>query len=158
MVPGSHEDSSTVFSALAQRLDSLKSIMTEDVDLIIHVDHRMITANHLTTQLFKCFPSDFKVVNQFRQTVPAYKLRWPGAAVQLVELEMFDYKSWPPCSQYSIQAAIRRTLNINVRGVKLFGPEWILPKRNTDIRDIINIVPLATPGRPELDFNKNQEL
>lgn len=190
MAPLSHEDLRTVVSALAQKLDSLNvdyaimggaatcllssdpSRRTEDVDLVIHVDHRMITADRLTTQLLISFPSDFEGVSQFGHIIPAYKLRrGSGGAAQLVELEVFDFKNWPQRPQYNIQAATRKTLNINGRGVKVFAPEWILrekilsqyqrqggAKEATDIRDIISMVPLAVPGRPELDFNQSQEL
>ncbi|KMW68775.1 antigen, variant [Blastomyces gilchristii SLH14081] len=131
----------------------------------------MITADRLTTQLLTSFPTDFEGVSQFRHTIPAYKLRRPGGAAQLVELEVFDFQSWPQRPQYNIQAATRKTLNINGRAVKFFGAEWILrekilsqyqrqgsPKEGTDIRDITNMIPLAVPGRPELDFNQSQEL
>lgn len=189
MAPLSHEDLSIVVSALAQKLDSLSidyaimggaatcllspdpSRRTEDVDLVIHVDNRMITADRLTTQLLTSFPSEFEGVSQYGHTIPAFKLRRPGGAAQLVELEVFDYRSWPQRPQYNIPATTRQTLNINGRGVKLFSPEWILrekilsqyqrqgsAKEGTDIRDIINMIPLAVPGRSELDFNQDREL
>lgn len=88
-----------------------------------------------------------------------------------MELEVFDYQSWPQRPQQNIQTATRKTLNINGRAVKFFGAEWILrekilsqyqrqgsPKEGTDIWDITNMIPLAVPGRPELDFNQSQEL
>nr|KMM66546.1 hypothetical protein CPAG_02884 [Coccidioides posadasii RMSCC 3488] len=37
---------------------------TEDVDLVIHVDHRMITADRLISQLLASFPSEFGPVIQ----------------------------------------------------------------------------------------------
>ncbi|ODH19685.1 hypothetical protein ACO22_06133 [Paracoccidioides brasiliensis] len=168
MAPLSSDELKTVVSVLAQKLDSLNidyAIMggaatcllsgdpnrrTEDVDLVIHVDHRKITADNLTTQLLKSFPSDFE---------------------GLVELEVFDYQSWPQRPQYDLQTATRTTLNINGQKVKLFSPEWILRekilsqyqrqgsrKEGTDIRDIISMIPLAVPGKPELNFNQSQEL
>ncbi|EEH37678.1 hypothetical protein PAAG_08096 [Paracoccidioides lutzii Pb01] len=189
MAPLSSDELKNVVSVLAQKLDSLDidyAIMggaatcllsgdpdrrTEDIDLVIHVDHRKITADNLTTQLLTSFPSDFEGVSQFGHTIPAYKLRRPGGAVQLVELEVFDYQSWPQRPQYNLQAATRTTLNINGQKVKLFSPEWILRekilsqyqrqgsrKEGTDIRDIISMIPLAVPGRPELNFNGSQEL
>nr|5UVD_A Chain A, Nucleotidyltransferase-like protein [Paracoccidioides brasiliensis Pb18] len=189
MAPLSSDELKTVVSVLAQKLDSLNidyAIMggaatcllsgdpnrrTEDVDLVIHVDHRKITADNLTTQLLKSFPSDFEGVSQFGHTIPAYKLRRPGGTVQLVELEVFDYQSWPQRPQYDLQTATRTTLNINGQKVKLFSPEWILRekilsqyqrqgsrKEGTDIRDIISMIPLAVPGKPELNFNQSQEL
>ncbi|KAB8079707.1 hypothetical protein BDV29DRAFT_151623 [Aspergillus leporis] len=122
----------------------------EEVDLVVHVDHRMITAGRLTTQLLTSLPSDFDVVNQFGHTIPAYRLGRPGQAAQLVELEVFDYESWPQRPQYNVRAATRKTLNINGQGRQGSA------KEATDIRDIMSMIPLAAPGKPELDFNQNQ--
>jgi hypothetical protein len=189
MAPLSPEDLRTVVSALAQKLDSLNidyAIMggaatcllsadpgrrTEDVDLVIHVDHRMITADRLTTQLLTSFPSDFQGISQFGHTIPAYKLRKHGGGSQLVDLEVFDYQSWPQRPQYNIRAATRKTLNINGHEVKFFSPEWIMrekilsqyqrqgsPKEAIDIRDISNMLSLVVSGKPELNFNQSQEL
>lgn len=36
--------------------------MTEDVDLVIHVDHRKITADRLTTELLLKYPSKFTAI------------------------------------------------------------------------------------------------
>ena len=194
MAPLQPTDLKTAASALAQKLDSLSidyAIMggaaaclltndpgrtTEDIDLVIHVDdERMITADRLIGLLLTSFPAEFVGISQFGHTVPAYKLcRRPedadadaDGAVQLVQLEFFDYKSWPQRPQYrDIQAATRKTLNIQGQAVKVFGPEWILRekivvqyqrqgsvKEESDIRDIVNMIPLAVAGRPELDFD-----
>jgi hypothetical protein len=120
MAPLSPASLATVVSALAQKLDALNvdyAIMggaaaclltadparrTEDVDLVVHVDHRMITADRLTTELLESFPPDFEAVTQFGHAIPAYKLRLPGGAIQLVEIEIFDYESWPQRPQYNI--------------------------------------------------------
>ncbi|KAM5454202.1 hypothetical protein MaudCBS49596_002215 [Microsporum audouinii] len=110
--------------------------------------------------------------NQFGHAIPAYKLCRRGAAPLLVELEVFDFASWPQRPQYNIQVATRKALNINGQAVKLFGPEWILREKvypginakvvikdEVDIGDISNMmIPLAVEDRPELDFNQNQEL
>lgn len=103
--------------------DPTGSRRTEDIDLVIHVDHRMVTADRLTTQLLTSFPADFEGISQFGHTIPAYKLRQPGVRSQLVELEVFDHRTWPERPQCNLQVATRRTLNINGRGVKLFGPQ-----------------------------------
>lgn len=189
MAPLGQNDLKTVVSALAQKLDSLNvdyAIMggaavcllspdptrkTQDVDLVIHVDHRMITADRLTTLLLRSFPSDFEGVSQFGHTIPAYKLRRGSDTVQLVELEVFDFESWPQRPQYNIQAATRKTLNVHGQVVKFFSAEWILrekilsqfqrqgsTKEANDIRDLTKMIPLVVPGRPELDFNQSQEL
>ncbi|KAJ5481481.1 hypothetical protein N7475_000293 [Penicillium sp. IBT 31633x] len=125
----------SVASTLAQRLDTLRidyAIMggaavylltrnptrwTEDVDLVIHVDQRQITADRLTAQLLTSFPSDFG------STPFAGKQRATGG------LEVFDYQSWPHRPQYDLRTASRRTLTINGYPVKTFSPEWILREK-----------------------------
>ncbi|EGE85879.1 hypothetical protein RJZ56_007559 [Blastomyces dermatitidis] len=172
MAPLSPDELRTVVSALAQKLDSLNidyAIMGGAATCLLYPDPTRRTED--VDLLLTSFPTDFEGVSQFRHTIPAYKLRRPGGAAQLVELEVFDFQSWPQRPQYNIQAATRKTLNINGRAVKFFGAEWILrekilsqyqrqgsPKEGTDIRDITNMIPLAVPGRPELDFNQSQEL
>lgn len=96
---------------------------TEDVDLVIHVDQRSITADILTQRLLSSFSSEFGPVNQFGHIIPAYRLRLPNGAIQLVEVEVFDYASWPNRPQYNLQTATRVTKSINGYPVKLFSPE-----------------------------------
>ena len=50
-----------------------------------------VTADLLKNKLLTSFPSDFAPVSQFGHNIPGYKLRLPGGAVRLVELEVFDY-------------------------------------------------------------------
>lgn len=69
------------------------SRMTEDVDLVIHVDQRMITADCLTTELLNKYPSKFETANQFGHTIAGYKLAQPGGAYRVVDLEIFDLQS-----------------------------------------------------------------
>ncbi|KAL4982415.1 hypothetical protein BDW68DRAFT_192184 [Aspergillus falconensis] len=125
---------------------------TEDVDLVIHVDHRMITADRLTSfltsvpagkrlwRMLPHFPADFEGVSQFGHTIPAYKLRRPGVTTRLVELEVFDHRTWLQRPQYNIQYQCQGSA-----------------KEATDIYNIINIILLAVLGRLELNFNQNQE-
>lgn len=183
-----HEELRSIVSVLAQRLDSLNidyAIMggaatclltadlnrrTEDVDLVIHVDHREITADRLTNVLLTSFPAEFEGVSQLGHVIPAYRLHRPGAVAHLVELEVFDYSSWPHRPQYNLSTATRKMLRINDQVVKFFSPAWILrekilsqfqregsAKEASDIRDIRRIIPFTTSGIPELNFNENQE-
>ncbi|KAK2740758.1 hypothetical protein FQN57_005990 [Myotisia sp. PD_48] len=161
-----------VVYAIAQKLDLLNLVRrTGGVDLVIHVDHRNITADQLTNQLLTMFPSEFQGISQYGHTIPAYKVSRPGGDVQLVEVEVFDYQSWPQRPQYNIQASSRRVLNINGQPVKVFAPEWLLRekilsqyqrqgtlKERTDHEDIMRMIPLSTPGTPELDFNQREDL
>ena len=93
----------TVVSRIAQCLDLLQidyalmggaavcfmaphpSRRTEDVDLVIHVDQRYITADLLTQRLLNAFPADFGPVNQFGHVIPAFRLRSPSGTIQLIE-------------------------------------------------------------------------
>lgn len=140
--------------------------MTEDVDLVIHVDQRGITADDLTSLLLRLYPSEFGPVSQFGHIVPAYRLN--GA---LIELEIFDQQSWPQRPQYNIQIASRWSLSVNGYTVKTFSPEWILrekilsqyqrqggSKENVDILDAIQIISVATAGKPEMDFDSDPSL
>ncbi|KAJ5801551.1 uncharacterized protein N7518_003619 [Penicillium psychrosexuale] len=177
-----------VASTVAQRLDSLEidyAIMggagvclmapdpqraTEDIDMVIQVDHRSITADLLTGILLKSFPSDFGPINQFGHTIPGFKLQLPGDVVRLIELEIFDYASWPNRPQYDLQSATRVTQNINGYPVKIFSAEWIIrekilsqyqrqgAKQAVDLQDVENLLSYAIPGKPELDFDHDQEL
>ncbi|CAG7995552.1 unnamed protein product [Penicillium salamii] len=189
MYPLSEEEMRTVVSALAQKLDSLNidyAVMggaasyllspaanrtTNDIDLVIHVDQRMITADSLTTVLLESYPAEFEGASQFGHTIPAYKLAQPTGGVRLVELEVFDHRSWPQRPQYNIPAATRTRMNINGQVVKLFSAGWILRekilsqyqrqgtrKEGADIGDLIRMIPLAQKGIPELDFNGNAEM
>ncbi|CAG8083306.1 unnamed protein product [Penicillium salamii] len=144
---------------------------TNDIDLVIHVDHRMTTANSLTTVLLESYPAEFEGVSQFGHTIPAYKLAQPTGGVRLVELEVFDHRSWPQRPQSNIPAATRTRMNINAQVVKLFSAGWILrekilsqyqrqgsQKEGADIGDLIRMIPLAQQGIAELDFNGNAEM
>ncbi|PWY88212.1 hypothetical protein BO70DRAFT_177611 [Aspergillus heteromorphus CBS 117.55] len=179
----------TVLSILAQRLDTLgidyaimggaavcliandPTRMTEDVDLVVHVDHRRITADLLTSLLIRSYPDDFAPITQYGHTIPGYKLKLLGGASRLVELEVFDYQSWPQRPQYDIPAATRTTVAVSGQQVKTFSAEWIFRekvlsqyqrqgsrKEETDIRDLFSMVPFLSPGKVELDFNHDQSL
>jgi hypothetical protein len=95
----------------------------------------------------------------------------PGGDSRLVQLEIFDCQSWPERPQYNLHTASRRSLNIDGQAVKTFSPEWILRekiltqyhrqssgKEMIDIRDLLNMLLIVMPGKPELNFNGVQEL
>ncbi|CAI7589894.1 unnamed protein product [Penicillium glandicola] len=177
-----------VVATVAQRLDSLQidyAIMggaaicliapdpqraTEDVDLVIRVDHRSITADMLTNKLLTSFPSDFGPVNLFGHILPAYKLHSGGGAVTLVHLEVFDQANWPNRPQYDLQKATRLTKTVKGYPVKLFGSEWLLRekilsqyqrqgfKQSIDLQDVGNILKYCVAGKTELNFDHDQEL
>jgi hypothetical protein len=179
----------SVVTGLAQILDSLQidyAIMggaavcllaydparrTEDVDFVIQVDQRMITADRLTTLLITSYPSHFDPIDQYGHTILGYKLSIPGGGSLLVQLEVFDYQSWPQRPQYNIHNAGRRILNVDGHAVKVFSPEWILREKilsqyqrqgstreETDILDLTSVLPLVMPGKPELNFDGDQNL
>ncbi|KAF4769082.1 hypothetical protein HAV15_008497 [Penicillium sp. str.  len=147
-----------VAATIAQRLDTMKidyAMMgdaavclmapdpqraTEDVDLVIRVDHRSITADLLTNKLLTSFPSDFASVR--------YKLRLPGGVVRLVELEVFDHQSWPnrPHAEWIIREKIRSQYQRHGA------------KQAVDLQDVENLLSYAIPGKSELNFDDDQEL
>lgn len=139
---------------------------TEDVDLVIHVDQRMITADRLTSKLLTSYPSDIVPIDQYGHTVPGFKLSVTGGGFDVVHLEVFDHQSWPQRPQYNIETASRKTITVNGKTVKTFSPEWILRekilsqheregtlKEATDIRDVANMLWLVILGKPELNFD-----
>ncbi|KAJ5145525.1 Protein of unknown function DUF1814 [Penicillium bovifimosum] len=139
---------------------------TEDVDLVIHVDEQSITADLLTQKLLDTFPSDIGPVSQFGHIIPAYRLRLPGDAIQLVEVEIFDYRSWPNRPQYNLQTATRVTKTVTGYPVKMFSAEWLTRekilsqyqrrgvKHLTDIEDVARLMRYCTPDKPELNFDQ----
>jgi hypothetical protein len=174
----------TTVSAIAEVLDSLKvqyALMggaavclmigdsvrrTEDVDLVIQVDERSITADKLTHHLLASYPDHFGPINQFGHIIPGYKLILPGGTVHLVELEVFDQQSWPQRPQYDLRTTTAMTLPVNERHVKIFNSAWMLrekilsqygrqgtSKEQTDIKDVRAMAPFVSWGEPELDFD-----
>ena len=99
------------------------------VDLVIHVDQRMITADRLTLQLLTSYPSDIVLIDQFGHIIPGFKLSITGGGFDVVHLEIFDHQSWPQRPQYNIETASRKTITVNGRTVKTFSPEWILREK-----------------------------
>ncbi|KAI7974088.1 hypothetical protein EIK77_002953 [Talaromyces pinophilus] len=143
--------------------------MTENVDLVIHVDQLMITADRLTiAELLAKFPSKFAPVDLSGHAIPGYRLVLPGGITRVVPLEIFDFYSWSRRPSYNLQTATQRTLNISGYPVTMFSLEWILrekilsqderqgsAKQATDIFDLKSIMPFALPGKPKMNFDKD---
>lgn len=101
----------SVVSSVARILDSLQidyAIMggaaagllahdltksTEDIDLVIDVDQRMITADQLTSRLLTSYPSDIAPIDQHGHIVPGFKLSLTEGGFDVVNLEIFDFYS-----------------------------------------------------------------
>lgn len=184
MVQLTQQQLSTTVSTIAEVLDSLKiqyAIMggaavcmmtgdpirrTKDVDLVIQVDERSITADKLTHHLLASYPDHFGPISQFGHIIPGYKLTLPGGTVHLVELEVFDQQSWPQRPQYDLRTTTAMTVHINERQVKIFNFAWMLrekiltqhgrqgtAKEHTDITDVRALLAFVSWGQPELDFD-----
>src|SRR5436305_2021647 len=93
---------------------------TEDVDIVIQVDQRMVTADQLTAQLITTHPSHFGPIHQHGHTILGYTLSIPRGGSRLVQLELFDPQNWPEHPQYNLHTASRRTLNVDGHAVKTF--------------------------------------
>jgi hypothetical protein len=143
---------------------------TEDVDLVIQVDNRAITADLLTERLLHTFPSDFGPIDQYGHIIPGYKLRLPQGAIKLVELEIFDYGSWPDRPQYNLQGAARVTKTVAGYPVKVFSPEWLTRekilsqyqrrgiKHEIDVQDVARLMRYCSISKPELNFDGDDTL
>jgi hypothetical protein len=184
MVLLTRQQLATIVLAIAETLDSLKiqyAIMggaaicmmigdptrrTEDVDLVIQVDERSITADKLTHYLLASYPDHFAPVSQFGHTILGYKLILPGGTLLLVELEVFDQQSWPQRPQYDLRTTTTMTLHVDGRQVKMFSFAWMLrekilsqhgrqgtAKEKTDITDVRALATFVSWGQPELDFD-----
>ncbi|KAI9838251.1 MAG: hypothetical protein M1819_005518 [Sarea resinae] len=148
------------------------SRQTEDVDLVIHVDQRTITADRLTQRLLTSHSSLFGSIDQYGHTIPGYKMPLPGGGHRLVQLEIFDLESWPHRPQYNLATASRRTVMVQGHAVKVFSPAWLLREKvlsqyqrpgglkgRIDIRDIIALERITPPaGQPEVDFGNDHTL
>ena len=146
------------------------SRQTQDVDLVIHVDERAITADLLTQRLLNSFPSDFGPVSQFGHIIPGYKLHLPEGDIQLVDVEVFDFRSWSHRPQYNLDKATRVTKTINGYPVKIFSPEWLTRekilsqyqrrgvKHASDIEDVTRLMRYCVPNKPELNFNDQDQV
>jgi hypothetical protein len=180
----SREELTTIVSTVAGALDSFEiryAIMggaaicliaddpnrrTKDVDLVIQVDERSITADKLTHRLLTSYPDHFGPINQFGHIIPGYKLTLPGGKLRLVDLEVFDEQSWPERPQYDLQTTTAMIVPVNERQVKIFNPAWLLrekilsqhgrqgsAKEQTDIADLRSMLILVFWGQPELNFD-----
>ena len=143
---------------------------TVDVDLVIGVDHRQISAEGLCQTLLKSYENVFAPINQYGVSIPAYKLsQGEGRPPKLVELEVFDAQSWPQRPQYNLQMASRVTRTVLARPVKIFSPAWLLrekilaqdqregsSKAVRDIEDVASLVPFVSGGQPELNFDQSE--
>ena len=93
-------------------LSSDVSRMTEDVDIVVHVDDRNITADHLTTLLLQQYPLVFDPIDQYGHKIPAYRLGSNEDEI-LVELEVFDQAAGPQRPQYNLTTATRTLRTID---------------------------------------------
>jgi hypothetical protein len=85
-------------------------------------------------------------------------------------MEIFDRQSWPQRPQYDLTKATRITLTLEGQSVKFFSPEWIFREKILsqhgregshkglqDVGDVIEMLRLARPGVPEMNFNGQEE-
>lgn len=154
-------------------LDSTLTHHTADVDLVIRVDERNISADALCQILLQSYGDVFAPVNQYGHYIPAYRLSsgGNGSAPKLAEIEVFDYLRWPDRPQYNLQTASQLTLTVLGRPVKIFSPAWLLRekiltqyqrrgnlKAQSDVIDIYALKRYASCGQPEMNFDENEQL
>ncbi|KAJ5971274.1 uncharacterized protein N7479_001192 [Penicillium vulpinum] len=99
-----------------------------------------------------------RISDTVRTHRPGYKLRLPRGQIRLVELEVFDQRSWPIRPQYDLQVAIRVPR-------QAFSAEWIIrekirsqyqrhgAKQAVDLQDVENLPSYVGPGKAEPNFD-----
>ena len=110
------------------------------------------------------------VNSQYGHIMPAYRLTI-GEVERHVEMEIFDLPSWPQRPQYDLTKATRITLTLQGQSVKFFSPEWIFREKVLsqhgregslkglqDVGDVIEMLRIARPSAPEMDFNGREEM
>jgi hypothetical protein len=109
-------------------------------------------------------------VSQFGHIIPGYKLHLPEGDIQLVDVEVFDFRSWSHRPQYNLDKATRVTKTINGYPVKIFSPEWLTRekilsqyqrrgvKHASDIEDVTRLMRYCVPNKPELNFNDQDQV
>ncbi|QVM07836.1 hypothetical protein D8B26_002530 [Coccidioides posadasii str. Silveira] len=116
---------------------------TEDVDLVIHVDHRMITADRLISQLLASFPSEFGP-------------NWKYLTIKVGRSGPSTISNLPP-EQQGLSTGIRSRLSAPNGTLSQYQRQGSV-KEGTDIRDVTLLAPLCSPGKAELDFNNSKVL
>jgi hypothetical protein len=93
----------------------------------------------------------------------------PEGDIQLVEVEVFDFRSWSRRPQYNFETATRVTKTINGYPVKIFSPEWLTRekilsqyqrrgvKHASDIEDVTRLMRYCVPNKTELNFNDQDQ-
>ncbi|KAI9823650.1 MAG: hypothetical protein M1826_007668 [Phylliscum demangeonii] len=144
---------------------------TFDVDFVLRVDERRISAEALAQTLLTSYSHVFAPVHQpYGMSIPAYKLE-TAEGTKLVELEIFDPECWPQRPQYDLQTASRLTKIVNGVSVKFFSPAWLFrekivthyerqgsAKARADLQDLLGLMPLVAAGQPELNFDGSSDL
>jgi hypothetical protein len=112
----------------------------------------------------------FFVHSQYGHIIPAYRLT-VGDTERHVEMEIFDLQSWPQRPQYDLTKSTRITLTMQGQSVKFFSPEWIFCEKVLsqhgregslkglqDLGDVIEMLRIAQPNAPEMDFDGKEEM
>ncbi|EGE84577.1 uncharacterized protein BDCG_16290 [Blastomyces dermatitidis ER-3] len=120
-------------------LEDLKTVVSALAQKLdsLNIDYAIMG---LLPPLLTCFP------NQLGHTIPAYKLHRPEGTSS----------SWRSSKYLTPKSG----LNVPVQhsGRYMEDVQYQRSREATDIRDLMNMIPLAVPGRPELDLNQSQEL
>ena len=145
---------------------------TQDIDVVIQADPaRQIDAERFSEMLYTKYPQYFakKAFNGW--STPAVRVAGDGGQEKLVEVEIFDFKSWPDRPQYDLSKPEndRVTLNVGQSRVEVLSPRWLLrekilsqyqrqatAKANTDKTDVAVLLKLV--GAKCLTLNDDEQV
>jgi len=106
---------------------------TLDVDVVIQADPaRQIDANRISEILYTKHSQYFvKKDVGYGVSVPAARITGEDGQLRLVEVEIFDFTSWPNRPQYDLSKPDndRVTLNVEQSMVAVLSPRWLLREK-----------------------------
>ncbi|KAF2470892.1 uncharacterized protein BDR25DRAFT_342720 [Lindgomyces ingoldianus] len=106
---------------------------TKDIDVIIQADPaRQIDADRISQILYTNHSQDFvKKDAGYGVFVPAVRITGNNGLEKLVEVEIFDFQSWPNRPQYDLSRPDNDRINLNVgqATVAVLSPRWLLREK-----------------------------
>ncbi|KAM0424922.1 hypothetical protein ACHAPT_009978 [Fusarium lateritium] len=103
---------------------------TNDIDLVVQPVGE-VTAHSISAWLLENFPGEFVAKMQYGVTTPALIFQGHDGSVTHVEIEMFDYHTWPNRPQYNLDDPDNDCTIITINGVDVpvFSARWLLREK-----------------------------
>ena len=113
--------------------NNLRYRSTMDVDVIIQADPKKnITAEKISEKMYNDNPQQFaKKDAGYGVFIPAIRITADQGGELLVEVEVFDYESWPNRPQYDLTQSDNNRVSLSVEEteVVVLSPRWLLREK-----------------------------